>query len=121
MVQGRAHLSASLELPDITSCSRHGSAILTGHVAGLLVGSYLGAGLSPKMVSSVDRHTLEESAEEVVDPVKLDVLHVSHKGAFRRWAAYASFAATLSLLAAGTVVSRTGELPMPKGLDLLSF
>ena len=89
-------------------------------MSGLLVGSYLGAGLSPKMVSSVDKHTLEESEDEI-EPVKLDVLHVSHKGALRRWAAYASFAATLSLLAAGTVVARTGELPMPKGLDLLAF
>ncbi len=99
------------------------SLVLAGHVAGLLVGAYLGAGLSPKMVSSIDKHTIQESLDEVkpAEPVKLDVMHVSHKGALRRWAAYASFAATLCLLAAGTVVTRTGQLPMPKGLDLLSF
>ena len=79
--------------------------------------------MSPKMVSSVDKHTVEESLDEVapVEPVKLDVMHVSHRGALRRWAAYASFAATLCLLAAGTIVTRTGQLPMPKGLDLLAF
>ena len=86
----------------------------------MLVGAYLGAGLSPKMVSSVDKHSLEESVDQA-EPAKLDVMHVSHKGALRRWGAYASFAATLCLLAAGTVAARTGQLPMPKGLDLLSF
>ena len=84
------------------------------------MGAYLGAGLSPKMVSGVDKQTIQESTDEV-EPVKLDVMHVSHKGALRRWGAYTSFAATLCLLAAGTVVSRTGQLPVPKGLDLLAF
>ncbi|CAK0750465.1 hypothetical protein CVIRNUC_001993 [Coccomyxa viridis] len=91
-----------------------------GHVAGMLVGAYLGAGLSPKLVSLVDKRSIQESADEG-DGAKLDVMHVSHRGALRRWAAYASFAATLLLVAAGTVVTRTGELPLPKGLDLLAF
>jgi len=98
--------------------------VFSGHVAGLLVGAYLGAGLSPKMVFGLDKQTIQESIQESTDevePVKLDVMHVSHKGALRRWAAYTSFAATLCLLAAGTVVSRTGQLPAPKGLDLLAF
>jgi hypothetical protein len=86
----------------------------------MLVGTYLGAGLSPKMVSAVDKHSIEESTDDLTD-AKLDVMHVSHKGALRRWAGYASFAATLCLMAAGTVVSRTGELPLPKGLELLAF
>lgn len=89
-------------------------------MAGLLVGAYLGAGLSPKLVSTVDKHSIQESSDEA-ETAKLDVMHVSHKGAIRRWAGYASFAATLGLIAAGTVVSRTGDLPMPKGLELLAF
>ncbi len=100
-----------------TSC---GCCMLPGHVAGMLVGAYLGAGLSPKLVSLVDKRSIQESADEG-DGAKLDVMHVSHRGALRRWAAYASFAATLLLVAAGTVVTRTGELPLPKGLDLLAF
>ena len=39
----------------------------------------------------------------------------------RRWAGYASFATTLALMVVGTVVSRTGELPPVKGLELLAF
>lgn len=48
-------------------------------------------------------------------------MHVDHSGALRRWAGYVSFAMTLALLTAGTVVMRTGELPAPKGIDLLVF
>ena len=38
-----------------------------------------------------------------------------------RWAGYVSFATTLALMVVGTVVSRTGELPAIKGLDILAF
>ena len=38
-----------------------------------------------------------------------------------RWAGYVSFATTLALMVVGTVVSRTGELPPIKGLELLAF
>ena len=44
------------------------------------MGAYLGAGPSPKMVSSIDKHSMEDSADEA-EPAKLDVMHVSHKGA----------------------------------------
>jgi hypothetical protein len=38
-----------------------------------------------------------------------------------RWAGYISFATTLALMVVGTVVSRTGDLPPIKGLDLFAF
>ena len=50
----------------------------------MLVGAYLGAGLSPKMVSVVDKHSITESTDDLTD-AKLDVMHVSHKGALKRW------------------------------------
>ena len=111
----KGHHDASLDVDINCECC-----MVPGHVAGLLVGAYLGAGLSPKLVSMLDKHSIQESADEGKS-AKLDVMHVSHKGALRRWAAYASFAATLLLVAAGTVVTRTGELPIPKGLDLLAL
>ena len=110
----------------------HQFPVQTGHLAGLAVGAYLGWGLSPNHVQILASSALKDtgsrqpdkaqgalSEEDTIDVE--DVMHVDHSGALRRWAGYVSFAATLGLMVAGTVVARTGELPDPKGIELLGF
>ncbi len=95
----------------------------TGHAAGLLTGAYIGYGLSPVLLppkKSSDANTSAVQENEQRED-QVDVMHVDHSGALRRWAGYVAFAATLGLMTAGTVVMRTGELPAPKGLELLVF
>lgn len=90
---------------------------------------YIGWGLSPTLqpadASKEDSSCSTATASEISgqQPVKdkIDVMHVDHARPLQRWAGYASFAATLGLLAVGTVVMRTGELPAPKGIELLVF
>ncbi|BDA46348.1 probable RHOMBOID-like protein 10, chloroplastic [Coccomyxa sp. Obi] len=98
-----------------------------GHAAGLLVGAYIGYGLSPVLLPPKDRSAgatasaSTKSDEQKSEGEQVDVMHVDHSGALRRWAGYISFATTLALVTAGTVVMRTGELPAPKALELLVF
>lgn len=97
-----------------------------GHAAGMLVGAYLGYGLSPTLLPAKDNGSKDsarglDAEEEREESEVVDVMHVDHGGALRRWAGYVSFSATLALLTAGTIVMRTGELPAPKGLELLVF
>jgi hypothetical protein len=98
--------------------------LFTGHAAGLLVGMYLGWGLSPSL-RSVEVSKEEDGSDAVADGAdednSVDVMHVDHAGPLQRWAGYASFAMTLGLMVVGTVVARTGELPPPKGLELFIF
>ena len=88
------------------------------------MGAYIGYGLSPVLLprkGSSAGATAKPDANQSSEGAEVDVMHVDHSGALRRWAGYISFATTLALLTAGTVVMRTGELPSPKALELLVF
>jgi hypothetical protein len=101
--------------------------LLAGHITGILAGAYLGWGLAPSLSPAPVQPAEKPDAQLAESKLPLQSAGASGEGApdekpvqlvdlgnpLARWAGYLSFTATLCLTAAGTIISRTGELPAP--------